>query len=173
MAADAAKDMPASTPLRNNVIRLLESRQVPFRLVHIETEAKLGAAELAERASLPPHRVYKTLVVLPAGRGRAVLAVIPGDLELSLKSLRAALADSGLHMATQVEAERVTGFKVGAISPLALLHRGFEVILASEALAENEIYVSAGERGASVALAPKDLITLSDASVVEGITRAA
>jgi len=165
--------MPVSTPLRNNVIRLLESQQVQHHVIHIKTEAKLGAAELAERAGLSPHQVYKTLVVLPAGRGPAVLAVIPGDRELSLKSLRAALADSGLHMATQEEAERVTGFKVGAISPLALLNRGFKVILASEALAENEIYVSAGERGASVALAPKDLIALSDARVVEGITRGA
>jgi Cys-tRNA(Pro)/Cys-tRNA(Cys) deacylase len=173
VAADAAKDMPASTPLRNNVIRLLESRRVPHRLVHIESEAKLGAAELAERAGLPPHRVYKTLVVLPAGRGRAVLAVIPGDLELNLKSLRAALADSGLHMATQAEAERVTGFKVGAISPLALLNRGFEVVLAVEALAEDQVFVSAGERGASVGLPPQDLIALVGARVVEGIARPA
>jgi Cys-tRNA(Pro)/Cys-tRNA(Cys) deacylase len=163
--------MPAPAPLRNNVLRLLESQHVPHRLVHIPTEDKLGAAELAERAGLPPHQVYKTLVVLRAGKGRPVLAAIPGDLELNLKPLRAALEDSGLRMATQAEAERVTGFKVGAISPLALVHRRFEIVLASQALDEAEVFVSAGERGASVALAPRDLVSLTGARVVESITR--
>jgi Cys-tRNA(Pro)/Cys-tRNA(Cys) deacylase len=163
--------MPTLSPLRNNVIRLLESRAIPHRLVHVQTEVKLGAVELAERAGLPVHAVYKTLVVLRPGKGKPVLAVIPGDMELSLKPLRAAMDSSDLRMATQEEAERATGSKVGAISPLALLHRGFEVALAAEALGEQEIYVSAAERGASVGLAPKDLIELVDARVVEGIAR--
>ena len=162
--------MPA-TPLRNNVLRLLDSRHVAHRLVHIPTEEKLGAAELAERAGLPPHQVYKTLVVLRAGKGRPVLAVIPGDCELDLKALRGALDEGGLHMATQAEAERVTGFKVGAISPLALLNRGFEMVIASQAMDEAEVFVSAGERGASVGLVAQDLVTLTRARVVEGITR--
>ncbi len=165
--------MPTPPPLRNNVIRLLESRGIPHRLIHIQTEIKLSARELAERAGLPANRVYKTLVVLRPGKARPVLAVIPGDMELSLKPLRAALGSSDLRLATQDEAERVTGFKVGAISPLALLQRGFEVALAAEALHEEEIYVSAGERGASVGLAPKDLISLVNARVLEDIARPA
>ncbi len=163
--------MPTLPPLRNNVIRLLESRTIPHRLVQVQTDVKLGAAELAERTGLPAHSVYKMLVVLRPGKGRPVLAVIPGDMELSLKPLRAAMESSDLRMATQDEAERATGFKVGAISALALLHRGFEVALAAEALREVEIYVSAGERGASVGIAPKDLIELVNARVVEGIAR--
>ena len=159
------------TPLRNNVLRLLDSRHVAHRLVHIPTEEKVGAAELAERAGLPPHQVYKTLVVLRAGKGRPVLAVIPGDCELDLNALRAMVEDDGLHMATQVEAEHVTGFKVGAISPLALLNRGFETAIDSQAMEEAEVFVSAGERGASLGLAPHDLVTLTRARVVEGIAR--
>jgi Cys-tRNA(Pro)/Cys-tRNA(Cys) deacylase len=163
--------MPTPPPLRNNVIRLLESRKIAHRLIHVETEVKLGAVELAERTGLPAHRVYKTLVVLRPGKGRPVLAVIPGDMELSLKPLRAALDAPELRMATQVEAERATGFKVGAISPIALEHRAFDVALAAEALSQEEIFVSAGERGASVGLAPEDLIILVGARVVEGIAR--
>jgi Cys-tRNA(Pro)/Cys-tRNA(Cys) deacylase len=161
--------MPA-TPLRNNVLRLLDARQVSYRLIHIPTEEKIGATELAERAGLPPYQVYKTLVVLRAGKGRPVLAVIPGDCELDLKALRGAINEPGLRMATQVEAERTTNSKVGAISPLALLNRGYEIVIASQVDEQTEVYVSAGERGASVGLAPKDLLALTRAREA-GITR--
>ncbi len=166
----APTHMPA-TPLRNNVLRLLDARHVRYQLVHIPTEEKMGAVELAQRAGLPPHQVYKTLVLLRLGKGRPVLAVIPGDCELDLKALRGALEDSSLRMATQAEAEQATNFKVGAISPLALVNRGYDMVVASQANEQTQVYVSAGERGASVGLAPKDLLALTHARLVQGITR--
>lgn len=60
-------------------------------------------------------------------------------------------------MATQREAESLTGLQVGGISALALLHRGFEICLDAPARALDQIHVSAGQRGVDLQLAVRDL----------------
>jgi Cys-tRNA(Pro)/Cys-tRNA(Cys) deacylase len=70
-------------------------------------------------------------------------------------------------MATQREAEGLTGLQVGGISALALLNRGFEVCLDSAAMALPYVHVSAGQRGANLRLAPQDLIALTRARLVD------
>ncbi len=66
-------------------------------------------------------------------------------------------------MATHDEAESLTGLKVGGISALALLNRGFEVYLDEPARTLETVLVSAGQRGVNVELPVADLVRLTGA----------
>ncbi len=154
-------------PFRNNVTRLLDSRKVPYEVFEFSLE-KHSAEETAELLGVPPERVYKTLVVLREAKGKKpLLVMIPAGRELNLKTLAASLGEKKLKMATQREAEALTGLQVGGISALALLNRGFEICLERAALGLPYIHISAGQRGVNIRLGVKDLIEITGAKLVE------
>jgi Cys-tRNA(Pro)/Cys-tRNA(Cys) deacylase len=113
--------------------------------------------------------VFKTLVVLPeSGQGRPLLVVVPGPQELDLKGLGAhpAVGEKRLRMATQREAEQLTGLLVGGISPLALLQKGFRIFIDQSALDLDALYLSAGQRGVNLKVATADLLRVTGATPV-------
>jgi Cys-tRNA(Pro)/Cys-tRNA(Cys) deacylase len=142
-------------------MRMLEQRRIPFQAFEYDPAVHSGVA-VAELLGAPPGQVFKTLVVLRE-RGRPILAVIPSDRELDLKRTAAAAGDKRLRMASQREAEAKTGLQVGGISALALLDRGFDVLLDAAAHAWDELYVSAGQRGYNVRLPVGDYIAVTGA----------
>jgi Cys-tRNA(Pro)/Cys-tRNA(Cys) deacylase len=154
-------------PFRNNVTRLLDARCIEYQVFEFAAE-KLSAEEVADLIGAPAEQVYKTLVVLCEGKGKKPLLVMaPAGRELNLKSLAASLGEKKLRMATQREAESLTGLQVGGISALALLHRGFDVCLARVALAQPYLHISAGQRGANLRLDVPDLLEVTGAKLVE------
>ena len=159
-------------PFRNNVTRLLDSRKAPYEVfVFSPPSEKHSAEEMAELLGAPPERVYKTLVVLresrSGSRARPLLVMVPAGRELNLKALAASLGEKKLKMATQREAESLTGLQVGGISALALLNKGFEICIERAALELPYIHISAGQRGANIRLGVKDLIEITGAKLVE------
>jgi Cys-tRNA(Pro)/Cys-tRNA(Cys) deacylase len=162
-----------STGYRSNVTRLLDSRRVAYCLHEAEVEEKISAVELAHRLGIDPHRLYKTLVVVPQRKAHPLLVLIPGDEELDLKALRARLSQKDLRMATHAEAESQTGLLSGGISPLALLHRGFEIYADDRINDSHEFHVSAGKRGKILTLVPGDFLSLTGARILAGIARPA
>jgi len=156
-------------PLRNNVTRLLASRKIKYALFEFSPE-KHSAEETAALLGVPEDHVYKTLVVLRDVRGKKpLLVMVPAGRELNLKALAASLGEKKLKMATQREAEELTGLLVGGISALALLNRGFEICIERAALAlpPAGIHISAGQPGANIRLAVQDLMALTNAKPVE------
>jgi Cys-tRNA(Pro)/Cys-tRNA(Cys) deacylase len=75
-----------------------------------------------------------------------------------------------VHLATQNQAESLTGLQVGGISPLALLNRGFQVVLDESACSLDHLYISGGQRGLDIRLGWEDLVELTGA-VTAAITR--
>ena len=86
--------------------------------------------------------------------------------ELDLKRLAGAVGEKKLKMATQREAEALTGLQVGGISALALLNKGFEICILREAQALSHIVVSAGRRGVDLRLPVRDLLRVTGARLV-------
>ena len=156
-------------PLRNNVTRLLDSRKIKYELFEFPPE-KHSAEETAALLSVPEDHVYKTLVVLREVKGKKpLLVMVPAGRELNLKALAASRGERKLKLATQREAEELTGLLVGGISALALLNRGFEICIERAALTlpPAGIHISAGQRGANIRLAVQDLMALTNAKLVE------
>lgn len=148
--------------LRNNVTRMLDSRKIPYQAFELPAE-KLGAVETAQQLGVPAEIVFKTIVVLREKGGKAVLAVIPGNCSVDLKALAAFLGEKKLKIPTLREAETLTGLQAGGISPLALLNRGFQIVLDSAALKYPEIHLSGGQRGLNLCLSVKSIIELTRA----------
>jgi Cys-tRNA(Pro)/Cys-tRNA(Cys) deacylase len=151
--------------LKLNSMRVLEAQGVPYE-VFTFPPTHHSAVEVAELAGVPPAQVHKTLVV-QRERGKHLLVMVAGDRELNLKRLAAAIGEKKVHMAPQREAERLTKLQVGGISALALLNRGFEILMDRAATEQSHIYVSAGQRGVNLRLAVDDLLRVTGARLVE------
>lgn len=157
-------------PIRNNVTRLLDARAVWYEPVEYDARAFHTADEVAALLGAPAGQVYKTIVVLSGEQGRRpLLAVVPGNREVDVKRLAAGLGDKKLRVASRRDAEALTKLEIGGISALALINRGFDVVLdrSAEAFGEDGIYVSGGQRGLNVRIRPADLVALTGARVLD------
>ncbi|MEW5869418.1 MAG: aminoacyl-tRNA deacylase [Chloroflexota bacterium] len=150
----------------NNVTRLLDSKKIPYTAYELPAE-KLGAVEAARIMGVPPEQVFKTIVITREGKGKPILAVVPGPGEVDLKALAKAVGEKKVSLPTEREAERLTGLQAGGISPLALLKRGFQVVIDQAAGLFDEIYISGGQRGLDIRLPVKDLAALTHATLAE------
>ena len=147
-------------------VRLLESRGVAHRVTaySVETASESYGLDAARALALPPETILKTLLAR-LDDGRLVVALVPVDATLDLKALAKAAGARKAQMATPAEAERATGYLVGGISPLGQKRR-LASFIDDSALALDEIHASAGKRGLELSLAPRELITLLEATPV-------
>jgi Cys-tRNA(Pro)/Cys-tRNA(Cys) deacylase len=148
--------------MMNNVTRLLDARKIPYRIFTLPNE-KLGAQETARLLNVTIERVYKTIVVVRPKPGKPILAVIPGDHQVDLKALAQAVNEKKVSLATEREAETLTGLQAGGISPLALINKGFQVLIDAQAEKLEEIHISGGQRGLNILLPVADLAGLTRA----------
>jgi Cys-tRNA(Pro)/Cys-tRNA(Cys) deacylase len=147
---------------KNNITRFLDSRKISYTAFETPAE-KLGALETAKFLNVPPGMVFKTIVVTRDKPKKPILAVIPGPDSVDLKLLAATLGDKKVHLPTEREAEQLTGLQAGGISPLALINKGFQVVIDSAAQNYPQVHVSGGERGLNIKLPVADLIKLTSA----------
>ncbi len=152
--------------MKNNVTRLLDSKKIPYTAFELPPE-KLGALEAARIIGVSPEQVFKTIVVKREGKGKPILAVVPGPLEVDLKALAKAIGEKKVLLPTEREAEQLTGLQAGGISPLALINRGFQVVIDHSAQAFPEIYISGGQRGLNIRLPLAALVELTNARIAE------
>jgi Cys-tRNA(Pro)/Cys-tRNA(Cys) deacylase len=152
--------------MKNNITRLLDQRKIKYTLFELPAE-KLGAEVTAEILGVPPEIVFKTIVVKRDGRGKPILAVVPGNAEVDLKLLAKALGEKKVYLTSQREAEALTELQAGGISPLALINRGFQVVIDHSAQEHGEIHISGGQRGLNIRILVKDLVKLTNARLAE------
>lgn len=148
--------------IRNNVTRLLDSRKVAYTACELPPE-KLGALEVARILGVPADQVFKTIVVKREGKGKPILAVVPGPGEVDLKAVAKAVGEKKVLLPSEREAEQLTGLQAGGISPLALIHKGFQVLVDESAQSLGEIYISGGQRGLNIRLPVGELLKLTNA----------
>ncbi|MCJ7584476.1 MAG: hypothetical protein MUO30_06870 [Anaerolineales bacterium] len=146
----------------NNVTRLLDSRKISYTAFELPAE-KLSATETARLLGVPAESVYKTIVVTRPKPGKPILAVIPGTHRVDLKLLATALNEKKVSLPTEREAEQLTGLQAGGISPLALLNKGFQVLIDASAQNLAEVHVSGGQRGLNIRLPVTALAELTRA----------
>jgi Cys-tRNA(Pro)/Cys-tRNA(Cys) deacylase len=150
----------------NNVTRFLDSRKVRYSVFDLPKE-KIGGVETARILEAPPEIVFKSIVIIRKRPGKPILAVVPGNLDVDLKKLARVLGEKKVIPATQKEAEKKTQLQSGGISPLALINRGFEIVIHQSVNEYELVHVSGGERGLNIRLPAKDLVKLTDAKVAD------
>lgn len=111
-----------------------------------------AAEALGEDAS----RVLKTLMA--EVDGRPVCVIVPSDREVSMKKLASAFHGKSAAMMKPADAERLTGFVVGGISPFGQ-KKQVPTAIEEEALVHEAVYMNGGQRGLQVRLSPRDVVT--------------
>jgi Cys-tRNA(Pro)/Cys-tRNA(Cys) deacylase len=144
----------------------LEKAGVAFNLHEYDYDpnAERIGMQAAEALGVEPARLLKTLM---ARADNAVVCVLaPSNREVNLKKLAHAAGAKSAAMLGAAEAERITGFHVGGISPFGQKKR-VRVFIERSALAFPRIVVNGGRRGLQVEMARSDLMSLLSATAAE------
>jgi Cys-tRNA(Pro)/Cys-tRNA(Cys) deacylase len=144
--------------------KALEQAGVAFTVHAYDYDPDADKIGLQAAAALgeAPQRVLKTLVALVDGK--PVCVILPSDHEVSMKKLAAAMGGKSAEMMKPAEAERVSGYKIGGVSPFGQTRR-LRTAIEERALAEPHVFINAGQRGLQVRLAPRDAAALLEAVV--------
>jgi len=130
---------------------------IPFTLAHYDydPDAERVGLQAAEAMGVSPSEVFKTLMA--ELDGKPVCAIVPSDEEVNMKKLAAALGGKSAHMMRPADAERLTGYKVGGISPLGQ-RKMVPTALDELAGLYDEIFFNGGQRGLQIRIRPGDLL---------------
>jgi Cys-tRNA(Pro)/Cys-tRNA(Cys) deacylase len=143
---------------------VLRRAGIEHRLLRYDYRADGGAEQAAADLGVEPERMFKSLVA-KAGT-EFVFALVAADAALSLKKLAAAAGAKHAEMADPRDAERITGYQVGGISPLGS-RKVLPVFLDTGAERFERICLNAGNRGHIVEVATADLVRLTSATVCD------
>jgi Cys-tRNA(Pro)/Cys-tRNA(Cys) deacylase len=144
----------------------LDRAKIAFKLHEYEYDpnaVKVGM-QAAEALGIEPARLLKTLMA-KAG-DKVVCVLLASDREVHLKKLAAAAGAKHAAMLGAADAERVTGYKVGGISPFGQKKRS-RAFIDKAALSFPVLVMNGGRRGLQVELAADDVLRLLGATAIE------
>ena len=118
-----------------------------------DPNAERVGMQAAEALGEEPHRVLKTLMA--EVDGKPVCVVVPSDHEVSMKKLASAFGGKSANMMKPADAERLTGYHVGGISPFGQKKR-VPVAIELTALSHLTVFVNGGQRGLQIEIDPND-----------------
>jgi len=93
---------------------------------------------------------------------KPVVVIVPSDREVAMKKLAAAFGGKTAQMMPPADAERISGYKVGGISPFGQ-SRKLPTAIQQQALAHELVYLNGGQRGLQVRLNPGDALRVLSA----------
>ena len=142
-------------PDKTNVMRVLDSKKIPYVSHTYEPDGTLSGGDIAALLGEDARAVFKTLVT--QGRsGAYYVFVIPVTAELDLKKAAKAAGEKSVAMIRQKELLPLTGYIHGGCSPIGM-KKTFPTFVHETAPAFPTICVSAGRVGAQIELRPEDL----------------
>ncbi|HWU48587.1 MAG TPA: Cys-tRNA(Pro) deacylase [Asticcacaulis sp.] len=118
-----------------------------------DPDAPRVGLQAAEALGVDPDQTFKTLMA--EVDAKPVCVVVPSPQEVSMKKLAAAFSGKSAHMMKVPDAERLTGYKVGGISPFGQ-RRLTPTAMDETAQLFDRIYINAGQRGLLLSIAPDD-----------------
>jgi Cys-tRNA(Pro)/Cys-tRNA(Cys) deacylase len=142
----------------------LDRAGVAYTLAAYDYDPDAGRVGLqaAEALGAPPSEVLKTLMVKADGKPACV--VLASDREVSMKKLAQALGAKTAEMMKPADAERLTGYRVGGVSPFGQ-KKPVPTVLDAEAAILPQAYVNGGQRGLQARLDPAELVRVLGAVV--------
>jgi Cys-tRNA(Pro)/Cys-tRNA(Cys) deacylase len=140
----------------------LDKLGVAFRLHSYDYDPDADSIGLQAAAALgiAPQRMLKSLMA--EVDGKPVCVVVASDREVSMKKLAAAFGGKTAKMMRPADAERLTGYHVGGISPFGQKKR-VPTAIDEAALREATVYLNGGQRGLQIELDPSDACKALDA----------
>lgn len=146
--------------------KLLKANKIDFSIHEYEHDAntKSFGLEAAEKLNLRIEEVFKTLLV--TDEKNYFVAILPVHHQLNLKKVAQAVGAKKLKMSDPKDAERLTGYLVGGISPVGQKKR-LKTVIDQSAVQLEKLYVSGGKRGLDIGLKPQDLAKVLSATFAD------
>lgn len=144
----------------------LTRQAIKFRLhpyAYDPGAARIGL-QAAEALGLDPARTFKTLMCL--ADDRPVCVVIPSDAEVAMKALAQAAGAKSAQMMKPDAAERLTGFKVGGISPFGQ-KKTVPTFVDETIDLWDTVFINAGARGLLLEISPADALRTLGAQPID------
>jgi Cys-tRNA(Pro)/Cys-tRNA(Cys) deacylase len=129
-----------------------------------DPDAPRVGLQAAEALGVDPDQTFKTLMA--EVDGKPVCAVVPSPQEVSMKKLAAHFKGKAANMMKVPDAERLTGYKVGGISPFGPKKR-VPTAIDETAQLYDVVYINAGQRGLLLSIAPDDAVRVLEAGFAD------
>ena len=129
-----------------------------------DPDAPRVGLQAAEALGWAPEQVFKTLMTLVDGKPACV--IVPSDCEVSMKKLAAAIGGKSAQMMKPADAERLTGYKVGGVSPFGQ-KKAVPIVMDETAILFDRILINGGQRGLLLGLAPDEAARAANAKMAD------
>ena len=156
-----AKD---KTPV-TGAVRFLRAKKINFTPRLYAYEDRGGTRVAARELGVDEHLTVKTLVFVTQDN-KPLLMLMHGDREVSTKALAREIGVKTIQPADPQQANRVTGYQVGGISPFGA-RTELAVYMESSIADLPVIYINGGKRGFLLEMGPADLIKALNPKPVE------
>ena len=151
---------------KTNVARLLDKAKINYELISYPVdESDLSAQHIAETVGEDINKVFKT-IVLKGDRNGHFICVVPGNCEVDLKLAAKASGNKKADLILMKELLPLTGYIRGGCSPIGL-KKPFPIFYHSSITLYDKIYVSAGQRGTQLLIAPSELIAYTNGTITD------
>jgi Cys-tRNA(Pro) deacylase len=139
----------------SSVTRALDELGLPYRVFHHPGPVR-SLEQAAEERGQRPEQVVRSILFRLA-QDRFALVLVAGPAQVSWPALRSYLGQSRLTMASEAEVLAVTGYPIGAVSPLGV-PRPLRVLVDQGICQQEEVSIGSGERYVAVILRTEDLV---------------
>lgn len=158
--------MAKSTP-KTNAARLLDKEGIAYELISYPVdENNLAATHVAECLGEDIAQVFKTIILHTDPGNGHIVCVVPGDHEVDLKKAAKATGCKKTEPVKVSQLLQLTGYIRGGCSPIGL-KKPFPIFMHDTIRDHEYVYISAGQRGLQLKLAPADLIAYTGATVAD------
>lgn len=151
--------------IRTNAMRILDKHKVNYQVLQYECSEFIDGIHVAELTGAPVEQSYKTLVLQGKSRQYYVF-VVPIAETIDLKAAARLAGEKSIEMIHVKDIKTITGYIRGGCSPLGM-KKQYPVFLHESAFLYDDIYISGGQVGITLKLAPKDLIEVTGAETGE------
>jgi Cys-tRNA(Pro)/Cys-tRNA(Cys) deacylase len=141
---------------KTNAMRLLDAKKLKYETMEYPVdESDLSAVSVAAKTGQDIRRIFKTLVLTGDKTGH-IVACIPGERELDLKTMAKVSKNKKVDMIPMKDLQNITGYIRGGCSPLGM-KKSYPTYIDESALNFPTILISGGKRGIQIEIEPENL----------------
>ena len=136
-----------------------------FCEIDVPKDRKTSALDMAAASGIDPARLFKTLIVETA-EGKLACAIVPANRDLDRKALARELGSKRVDLAPKDKAVKMSGYAMGACSPLGQKKK-LPAFIDESAKGFETVFVSGGAYGLELEIAPAELAKAAEALFAE------
>lgn len=143
----------------------LDARSIPYEIRNFSPDTEKGAANVAQVLNIRERQIIKTLI-FGTDKDEYALIMVGADQNAVSGLLKKALGSRNISMAKPEIVHQITGYVIGSIPPFHWQPEGFVSILDLSLMGEEILGVGAGVWGNEILITPQNLVTASNARVL-------